>query len=62
MDANFRLKRKDVSSEAKDPGLGPGWAFFCELKEYMEHVTENWNQPQEVCIFLTFFGSILKYQ
>ncbi|KAJ7262384.1 hypothetical protein C8J57DRAFT_1183875 [Mycena rebaudengoi] len=47
MDANFRLKRKDVSSEAKDPGLGPGWAFFCELKEYMEHVTENWNQPQE---------------
>ncbi|KAJ7276586.1 hypothetical protein C8J57DRAFT_1061539, partial [Mycena rebaudengoi] len=28
MDANFRLKRKDVSSEEKDPGLGPGWAFF----------------------------------
>ncbi|KAJ6486562.1 hypothetical protein C8R47DRAFT_979565, partial [Mycena vitilis] len=30
IDANFRLKRKDVSSEDKDPGLGNGWAFFCE--------------------------------
>ncbi|KAJ7258013.1 hypothetical protein C8J57DRAFT_1646556 [Mycena rebaudengoi] len=47
MDANFRLKRKDVSSEKKDPGLGEGWAFFCELKEYMEHVNAHWNQPQE---------------
>ncbi|KAJ7707970.1 hypothetical protein B0H14DRAFT_2646717 [Mycena olivaceomarginata] len=28
LDANFRLKRKDVSSEKKDPGLGNGWAFF----------------------------------
>ncbi|KAJ7213821.1 hypothetical protein B0H12DRAFT_1242227 [Mycena haematopus] len=27
IDANFRLKRKDVSSEEKDPGLGDGWAF-----------------------------------
>ncbi|KAJ6600930.1 hypothetical protein B0H10DRAFT_1824120, partial [Mycena sp. CBHHK59/15] len=47
MDANFRLKRKDVSSEEKDPGLGPGWAFFCEVKAYMEHLAQNWDQPQE---------------
>ncbi|KAJ7257987.1 hypothetical protein C8J57DRAFT_1135578 [Mycena rebaudengoi] len=47
MDANFRLKRKDVSSEKKDPGLGEGWAFFCELKEYMEHVNAHWDQVQE---------------
>ncbi|KAJ7256755.1 hypothetical protein C8J57DRAFT_1650145 [Mycena rebaudengoi] len=47
MDANFRLKRKDVSSEKRDPGLGEGWAFFCELKEYMEHVNAHWDQPQE---------------
>ncbi|KAJ7280892.1 hypothetical protein C8J57DRAFT_1057508 [Mycena rebaudengoi] len=47
MDANFRLKRKDVSSEKKDPGLGQGWAFFCELTEYMEHVTQHWDQMQE---------------
>ncbi|KAJ7257694.1 hypothetical protein C8J57DRAFT_1436922 [Mycena rebaudengoi] len=47
MDANFRLKRKDVSSEEKDPGLGPGWAFFCEVKAYMDHVKQHWDQPQE---------------
>ncbi|KAJ7453814.1 hypothetical protein FB451DRAFT_1342514 [Mycena latifolia] len=37
IDANFRLKRKDVSTEAKDPGLGHGWAFYCEVRKYMEH-------------------------
>ncbi|KAJ6610580.1 hypothetical protein B0H10DRAFT_1883358 [Mycena sp. CBHHK59/15] len=47
MDANFRLKQKDVSTEEKDPGLGPGWAFFCEVKAYMEHLAQNWDQPQE---------------
>ncbi|KAJ6483057.1 hypothetical protein DFH09DRAFT_949912 [Mycena vulgaris] len=47
MDANFRLKRKDVSSEEKDPGLGKGWAFFCEVKAYMVHVKKNWGQVQE---------------
>ncbi|KAJ6452905.1 hypothetical protein DFH09DRAFT_1351463 [Mycena vulgaris] len=47
MDANFRLKRKDVSSEEADPGLGPGWAFFCEVTAYMEHLAENWDQKQE---------------
>ncbi|KAJ7761388.1 hypothetical protein B0H16DRAFT_1456135 [Mycena metata] len=41
MDANFRLKRKD------DPGLGNGWVFFCEVKAYMEHVKNNWNQKQD---------------
>ncbi|KAJ7749743.1 hypothetical protein B0H16DRAFT_1725007 [Mycena metata] len=47
MDANFRLKRKDVSTEGKDPGLGSGWAFFCEVKVYMDHVKRNWNQKQD---------------
>ncbi|KAJ7736186.1 hypothetical protein DFH07DRAFT_966910 [Mycena maculata] len=46
MDANFRLKRKDVSSEEKDPGLCKGWAFFCEVEKYMTHVTKNWCQKQ----------------
>ncbi|KAJ7763842.1 hypothetical protein B0H16DRAFT_1718473 [Mycena metata] len=48
MDANFRLKRKDVSTEVKDPGLGNGWVFFCEVKAYMDHVKSNWNQKQDV--------------
>ncbi|KAJ7248075.1 hypothetical protein C8J57DRAFT_1673431 [Mycena rebaudengoi] len=47
MDANFRLKRKDVSTEEKDPGLGPGWAFYCDVKEYMGHVDKYGKQPQE---------------
>ncbi|KAJ7434249.1 hypothetical protein B0H11DRAFT_2258549 [Mycena galericulata] len=47
MDANFRLKRKDVSSEEKDPGLGKGWSFYCDVQKYMEHVRANWNQVQE---------------
>ncbi|KAJ7028079.1 hypothetical protein C8F04DRAFT_1188918 [Mycena alexandri] len=47
MDANFRLKRKDVSSEEADPGLHTGWAFFCEVSAYMAHLTENWDKPQE---------------
>ncbi|KAJ7148836.1 hypothetical protein C8R46DRAFT_855995, partial [Mycena filopes] len=40
MDANFRLKRKDVSTEEKDPGL----SFYCEVKTYMTHVAEHWDQ------------------
>ncbi|KAJ7097255.1 hypothetical protein B0H15DRAFT_773428 [Mycena belliarum] len=47
MDANFRLKRKDVSSEEADPGLGPGWAFFCEVTAYMQHLADNWHMKQE---------------
>ncbi|KAJ7478933.1 hypothetical protein FB451DRAFT_1032097 [Mycena latifolia] len=47
IDANFRLKRKDVSTEEKDPGLGKGWAFFCEVKKYMEHVRKFWHEKQE---------------
>ncbi|KAJ7070422.1 hypothetical protein B0H15DRAFT_807086 [Mycena belliarum] len=30
IDACFRLKRRLVSSELKDPGLGTGWAYFTE--------------------------------
>ncbi|KAJ7617002.1 hypothetical protein DFH06DRAFT_1012669 [Mycena polygramma] len=47
MDANFRLKRKDVSTEEKDPGLGDGWSFYCELQEYMAHVALHWDTVQE---------------
>ncbi|KAJ7438372.1 hypothetical protein B0H11DRAFT_1752825 [Mycena galericulata] len=47
IDANFRLKRKDVSTEEKDPGLGDGWSFYCEVVRYMEHVAKHWDKPQE---------------
>ncbi|KAF7371413.1 hypothetical protein MSAN_00778000 [Mycena sanguinolenta] len=47
LDANFRLRRKDVSTEDRDPGLGNGWAFYCEIAAYMSHVKRNWDQKQE---------------
>jgi hypothetical protein len=50
LDANFRLKRKDVSSEEKDPGLGTGLTFFSDVKEYMEHLDKHWDQKQEVSL------------
>ncbi|KAJ6483367.1 hypothetical protein C8R45DRAFT_1099633 [Mycena sanguinolenta] len=52
IDANFRLKRKDVSSEAKDPGLSKGWAFFGKVTEYMVHLAANWDQhqPRSTCV------------
>ncbi|KAJ7732706.1 hypothetical protein B0H16DRAFT_1732692 [Mycena metata] len=47
MDANFRLKRKDVSTEEKDPGLCKGWAFYGEVGAYMTHVKKHWNDKQD---------------
>ncbi|KAF8950380.1 hypothetical protein BDZ97DRAFT_1688116, partial [Flammula alnicola] len=39
LDANFRLKRKIVSSHLADPGLSQGWAYFVEedgFKSYLQ--------------------------
>ncbi|KAK7013051.1 hypothetical protein R3P38DRAFT_2639870 [Favolaschia claudopus] len=47
IDANFRLRRKEVSSEQKDPGLGNGWAFYCDVVKYMEHVRKHWKLEQD---------------
>ncbi|KAK7027713.1 CxC2 domain-containing protein [Favolaschia claudopus] len=47
LDANFRMKRKDVSSEADDPSLGDGIAFFGQVEAYMEHLKEHWGDEQE---------------
>ncbi|GBE85897.1 hypothetical protein SCP_0804210 [Sparassis crispa] len=38
IDANFRLKRKKVSSDRVDPGLNHGYAYFVEEKAYKEHL------------------------
>ncbi|KAJ7609754.1 hypothetical protein DFH06DRAFT_1016897 [Mycena polygramma] len=47
IDANFRMKRKHVSSEADDPSLGNGVAFFSDVNEYMAHVNKHWDLEQE---------------
>jgi hypothetical protein len=51
IDANFRMKRKQVSSEEADPGLNKGAAFFSEVQAYMDHVGQHWELEQEVSRF-----------
>jgi hypothetical protein len=48
IDGNFRLKRKKVSSEERDPSLNEGWAFFVEEGPYKKHLEEHWDQKQDV--------------
>ncbi|CAK5264037.1 unnamed protein product [Mycena citricolor] len=47
IDANFRMKRKAVSSEEVDPDLNQGCAFYSQIDEYMEHVRAHWDTEQE---------------
>ncbi|TRM56348.1 hypothetical protein BD626DRAFT_620006 [Schizophyllum amplum] len=37
-DANFRLSNTMASSEAHDPGLGDGWAYFVPRQDYLAHI------------------------
>ncbi|KAJ7116750.1 hypothetical protein C8R46DRAFT_1051327 [Mycena filopes] len=44
LDACFRLKRRMISSEIKDPGLGTGWAYVVEnvpYRHYLRTVTDQ---------------------
>ncbi|KAJ7575331.1 hypothetical protein C8J56DRAFT_1007724 [Mycena floridula] len=46
MDACFRLKRKIVSSDVKDPGLGTGFAYFVEDPVYQAYCKTLGEQTQ----------------
>lgn len=48
LDANFRLKRKSVSSEAVDPSLNRGCAYFVEEGAYKTHLAGYGMQVDEV--------------
>lgn len=52
IDANFRLKRKKVSSDTVDPSLSQGWAYFVEDTAYKNYVEKMINEVQEVCPFV----------
>ena len=44
VDANFRLKRRAISNEARDPALGSGWGYFVEdspYRQYLRSVTDQ---------------------
>ncbi|TDL23120.1 hypothetical protein BD410DRAFT_721379 [Rickenella mellea] len=46
IDACFRLKRRNVSSRTKDPGLGTGWAYFVEDEPYREYLLNCTDQQE----------------
>jgi hypothetical protein len=48
IDANFRLKRKNVSSDKADPDLNQGCAYFVEEKEYKEYLEVHKADPVPV--------------
>ncbi|OCH85672.1 hypothetical protein OBBRIDRAFT_814990 [Obba rivulosa] len=47
IDTNFRLKRKQVSSDRNDPGLNHGYSYFVEEKTYKEHLSAFSNLIRE---------------
>ncbi|KAF6746394.1 hypothetical protein DFP72DRAFT_823183 [Ephemerocybe angulata] len=51
LDANFRLRRKDVSSRAADPGLIQGFAYFVEDNAFCEYVKKHADEvePKSTC-------------
>ena len=46
LDACFRLKRRIVSSEKKDPGLGTGWGYFVEDEPYRNYLLTVTDQDE----------------
>jgi hypothetical protein len=51
LDACFRMKRKDCSSEEADPGLSKGFAYVVEEKAFQEHLKkyEKETEPKSTC-------------
>lgn len=45
-DANFRLRNKLVSSQAKNPTLGDGFAYFVPYNDYIEWVKRFVDQAE----------------
>lgn len=52
LDANFRLKRKRVSSDEADPGLSKGWAYVVEESKYKAHLALHFEEVEPVSILL----------
>lgn len=48
IDANFRMKRKAVSSEEHDPSLTRGYGYFVEEGGYQAHLGSHAGEKQEV--------------
>ena len=44
IDANFRLKRRAVSNDARDPSLMSGYGYFVQDSSYREHILSHADQ------------------
>ncbi|KIK42783.1 hypothetical protein CY34DRAFT_58396, partial [Suillus luteus UH-Slu-Lm8-n1] len=47
IDANFRLKRRAISTDEADPSLSKGWSYFVEEKKFKGHLKEHSSEMQE---------------
>jgi hypothetical protein len=47
MDANFRLKRLNVSNDERDPSLNHGIAYVVEKSAFLEHLAKFDKIPEE---------------
>ncbi|KAJ7030669.1 hypothetical protein C8F04DRAFT_961266 [Mycena alexandri] len=45
-DANFKLINRNVSTEASDPIVDDGAGFFCNRKDYTEHIHKHVNEEE----------------
>ncbi|KAJ7433022.1 hypothetical protein B0H11DRAFT_1759384 [Mycena galericulata] len=45
-DANFKLINRNVSSEQKDPIIDDGAGYFCNRKEYSEHIAKHVDEEE----------------
>ncbi|KAJ3550384.1 hypothetical protein NMY22_g526 [Coprinellus aureogranulatus] len=51
LDANYRLRRKDVSNDDADPGLSKGFAYFVNDKPFREKLVDHEadREPKSTC-------------
>ncbi|KAG1760000.1 hypothetical protein EDD22DRAFT_980836 [Suillus occidentalis] len=47
IDTNFRLKRRFVSNDIKDPGLSHGWGYFVEEQQYKAYLHDHADEAPE---------------
>ncbi|KAG1805425.1 hypothetical protein EV424DRAFT_1544390 [Suillus variegatus] len=47
IDTNFRLKRRDISSDKVDPSLSKGWSYFVKEEKFKSHLKEHLSKTQE---------------
>ena len=56
IDACFRFKRRQISSYARDPELGPGYAYLVSWDSYNEYLSRFTDQD-EVCLVASLLSA-----